>query len=281
MKRILIVTDVHYCQLEYGGISREEKAELLISHIRAEYEREPFEFILFLGDYSLDHWAWNSKGTWVVRQKSYTRELIERYFDKLPTPYYMLPGNHEQYGEELWREITGMSRESELIVDDFLFVLWDSYGAELDPDYHSDGKYTAPNVAKIRALMDAHPDKRVILCSHWFIPCGSEEEKALITDERVVCLFVGHSHSSKVLTLPEEYGLKKMIQAGAWVAGEPDSKEAWGVRDLYLEENKIVSRYIVPDYTLYVNGEAYDIPAHCRDGVELPLSAVSLTDNTQ
>ena len=36
MKRVLIVTDVHYCQIEYGEISREEKAELLISQINDE-----------------------------------------------------------------------------------------------------------------------------------------------------------------------------------------------------------------------------------------------------
>lgn len=270
MKRVLIVTDVHYCQIEYGEISREEKAELLISQINAEYERDPFEFIIFLGDYSLDHWAWRSKGTWVVRGKSYTKELMERYFDRLPTPYYMLAGNHEQYGEELWRSITGKSREAVVELGDYLFILWDSYGAELDPDYNSDGKYTAPDVAKIRGIMDGHPDKHVILCSHWFAPCNSEEEKELISDPRVVCLFVGHSHSSKVLTLTEDYAEKKLIQSGAWVAGKPD-EGAWGVRDLYLDEEKVVSRYLVAEHTIYNEGVAYDVPAHFSDGVEIKL----------
>lgn len=271
MKRILIVSDVHYCQLEYGGISRNEKAELLIAQIRAEYERDPFEFIIFLGDYSLDHWAWNSKGTWVVRKKSFTKELIDNYFDKLPTPYYMLPGNHEQYGEELWKSLTGNGRSMTLECDGYMLVLWDSYGDELDPDFNSDGKYTAPNVEAIRAIMAENPDKPVILLSHWFAAAKTEEEMELISDPRIVCLFVGHSHSSKVLTLPEEYGSKKIVQSGAWVAGEADCGEAWGVRDLYLDEDKIVSRYLVADHCLYVKGETFEIPAHCRDGIEISI----------
>ena len=36
MKRILLISDIHYCQDEYGGISRDEKIERLIAQINAE-----------------------------------------------------------------------------------------------------------------------------------------------------------------------------------------------------------------------------------------------------
>lgn len=270
MKRVLIVTDTHYCQLEYGGITKEEKAERIVAQINAEYEKEPFELILFLGDYSLDHWAWNTKGTWLTHGKSYTAEFKDKYLGALPAPYYMLPGNHEQYGEENWRALTGFSREAEFVCGDILFILWDSYGGQLDPDFHSDGTYTAPDVKRIREIMERYPDKKVILCSHYFLPCGSEEEKELIREERVICLVQGHTHSSKILTLPQEYGSKLVLQAGAWIAS-PIDKEAWGVRDLCIFEDKIISRYIVADHTLYHNGEAYEILAHYRDGVEIKI----------
>ena len=76
-KRILIVTDIHFCQEEYGGISRDEKAELLIKQIFAEYARDPFEWILFLGDYSLDHWKYEGKGSYRHQGLSNTKNLVE------------------------------------------------------------------------------------------------------------------------------------------------------------------------------------------------------------
>ena len=270
MKRILIVSDVHFCQFEYGGIPRDEKAQRLVAQIKEEYEKEPFELILFLGDYSLDHWAWQTKGTWLTHKKSYTKEFIDRFCAELPAPYYMLAGNHEQYGEKLWRELTGFGRSEEIVVDDCLFILWDSFGGELDPTEHSDGCYTPPKCEEIRAIMDKHPDKRVFLCSHWFSPCGSEAEKELIRDERVVCLFQGHTHSSKILTLPEDYGSKRILQAGSWAGINSSATERWGVRDLCIYEDRISSSYIVKEHSLSDDdGKAYVFPAEIRDSIEL------------
>lgn len=270
-KRILIVTDIHFCQEEYGGISRDEKAELLIKQIFAEYARDPFEWILFLGDYSLDHWKWSLKGSWLTHGKSYTKEFVDRFCGNLPAPFYMLAGNHEQFGEETWKEITGCSRHAEIAVDDFLFILWDSYGADLDPTEHSDGTYTPPNVAQIRAIMDQHPNKKVFLCSHYFKPNGTAQEIELIRDPRVICLFQGHTHKSNIITLPEEYGSKLLVQAGGWTKITPADAPVWGVRDLYLEKRSITSRYILTECELFHKGEAYKIPAGDRDEVEILL----------
>ena len=271
MKRVLLISDVHYCQDEYGGIPRGEKAQRLIDQINAEYEKSPFEFIPFLGDYSLDHWAWNTKGTWLMHGKSYTGELIENYLSSLSVPYYMIAGNHEQYGEENWKKITGFSRNFEVELGDYLFILWDSFGEELDPDFHSDGKYTAPDVKRIREIMDANPDKKIFLCSHYFLPSNTEEEKELIRDARIVCLFQGHTHSSKVITLPEEYGSKLLIQAGSWGGINDKSTERWGVRELCIYEDKITSDYIVAEHKLVHEGRDYTFPAEVRDGAEIVL----------
>ena len=48
-----------------------------------------------MGDYSLDHWAWNVKGSWLTEGKSYTKQFLETYLKELPAPHFMLPGNHE------------------------------------------------------------------------------------------------------------------------------------------------------------------------------------------
>ncbi len=271
MKRVLIVTDVHYCpQQEYGGITRDEKLEILLKQINDEYLKEPFEFILFLGDYSLDHWQWLTKGTWLTSGKSYTAEFVKKLCALLPTPYYMLPGNHEQYGKEKWKEITGFSRNMEVITDDYLFILWDSFGADLDPTEHTDGTYTKIDVKRVRELMDKHPDKKVILCSHWFSPADTKEEKELLCDPRIICLFVGHSHRSDVIELSEEYGKKKVIQCGSWAAVSPeDDEHLWGVRDVCLFSDKLITRYLVAENELSQNGEKYTVLAHYRDGTEI------------
>ena len=106
-QRVLLLSDLHYCQEEYGGISRDEKAQLIVEFIREEHQKHPFSMILFLGDYSLDHWAWKTFGTWLTEGKSYTKEFADRYLQELPAPFYMLPGNHEQYDADQWKAFTG------------------------------------------------------------------------------------------------------------------------------------------------------------------------------
>lgn len=268
-KRLLLLSDIHYCQEEYGGISREEKVERLLAQIDAEHKKEPFERILFLGDYSLDHWVWNVKGSWLTEGKSYAKEFAERYCGRLPAPYYLLPGNHEQFGEELWEKFTGCKRSAIFPVGDYLLVLWDSYGANLDPTEHSDGTYTPIDVAAVRAQMDAHPNKKVLLCSHLFYPTFRKEEMELITDPRVVCLFQGHTHYSGVLTLPKEYGSKKLIQTGSWASIGPGGNTAWGIRELILEPDRVATSYLVAEQTLYRNGVAYTQSERIQDTVEI------------
>ncbi len=275
--RILIVTDIHYCheidynQELYGNITKEEKAERTIAQIQKEYKREPYECILMLGDYSLDHWKWGTKGSYLTMGRSFTKEFFDTYLKELPAPYYIIAGNHEQFGEENWRKITGRSRECHFVLGDILFILWDSYGENLDPTEHSDGTYTPPNVEKIRALMDAFPDKKVVLASHAFIPTKHADEAALISDSRILCLFQGHTHKACIETLPDEYGNKKLIHSGAWSHLTPDSPYPWGVRDIVIEEGRLTSSYYVEEYTYQNGGKEYHIDEKIIETVEIPF----------
>ena len=270
-KRVLLLSDLHYCQEEYGGISRDEKAARILKFIKDEHEKAPFSAILFLGDYSLDHWAWNTKGTWLTEGKSYTKSFVETYLRELPAPHFMLPGNHEQYGEALWKEITGFSRSGEMVVGDYLFLMWDSFGANLDPTEHSDGTYTPIDVAAARDVMARHPDKKVILCSHYFVPTLDAQECALIRDERVVCLCMGHTHFTGVNMLSEEYGCKLVLQTGSWGGTGSSGRWPWGGRELWLEDSCVTSSYIVYGQMLYQQGtHPFTVPAHKQDSATIP-----------
>lgn len=274
-RRFLIVTDTHYCheteynQIRYGNITNDEKAARIIAQIEKEYKREPFDMIFFLGDYSLDHWVWHTLGSYLTMGVSYTDLFVKKYMQNLPAPYLMIPGNHEQFGEEKWREITGMGRTSHAVFDDILFILWDSYGANLDPTEHSDGTYTPIDVPYVRGLMNQYRDKKVILMSHHFTPAYTQEEIDLITDERVLCLFQGHTHSAEIEILPDEYGNKKNMHSGGWSHLLPDTVVPWGVRDIVIEDNTLTSSFFVDAFTFTNGGKEYHVEERISETVEI------------
>ena len=67
MARVLIASDIHYCEMGWFGLTRDEKAESFCADLQAEYKKQPYAALLLLGDYSLDHWIWDTKGTYLTQ----------------------------------------------------------------------------------------------------------------------------------------------------------------------------------------------------------------------
>jgi hypothetical protein len=172
----------------------------------------------------------------------------------------MMAGNHEQYGDELWNKLTGYHRNDHLVVGNILFILTDTFGGALDPSFHSDGTYCGANVNEIKNLMERYPDKKVILCSHWFdIALESENFLELLRNEsRILCLFCGHNHKSCVTNTGDTNGGKPIIYTGNYsYSGEKNNVTCLpGYRRLIIEENKISSCYVVHPHRLKI-GEVY------------------------
>ena len=86
------------------------------------------------------------------------------------------------------------------------------------------GTYCGANVADIKELMARYPDKKVILCAHWFdMKLESEEFLELLrNEERILCLFCGHNHRSHIVSTGEENGKR---QDGAETLKTQDSNE--------------------------------------------------------
>ncbi len=254
--KVILISDIHYCCADYFGRPQEEAARMLCNDLAAEYEKEPYNVLLLLGDYSLDHWAWQKKGTYISQGVSNTKLFAERYLDKLAPKgvnVRMIAGNHEQYGEELWHELTGHQRRDHIVIGDVLFILIDTFGANLDPTEHSDGTYCGANVADIKELMAKYPDKKVILCAHWFdINAESEEFCTLLRNEkRIICLFCGHKHKSHIVSTGAENGNKPIIYTGHYsYSGESDSIRCLpGYRVLEIDRDGIASKYVVHPHT--------------------------------
>ena len=207
-KRILIATDLHYCERPWHNTTREERAQMLIESLKCEYEKEPFDMMLCLGDYSLDFWEWETKGTYLnTPSVSDTDNFMKKVYPQFPLKAYMIPGNHEQYGNEKWKAITGFDRQYSIVYGDYLFLMCDTFGGNLDPNEHSDGTYTGVDIDFLKSAIDEHKDKKIIICAHDIYPNNeSEEFKALIRENnQIICAFTGHTHRSNTVILGEEW----------------------------------------------------------------------------
>ena len=263
MKKISLASDIHYRCNDYYGRDMEEIAETLASDLNSEYQKAPYDALLLLGDYSLDHWAWEGGGSFLNQGISNAKIFAEKYLPRLApsgVEVRMIAGNHEQFGEENWQRLTGHSRNSHVAIDGILFILTDTFGGDLDPTVHSDGTYTGARVDDIKALMERYPDKKVILCSHWFdVERESEEFLNLLrTEERIICLFCGHNHKSSVSSTGKENGDKPILYTGNYsYSGEKNSVACLpGYRTLIIDGDTVTSSYVVHSHR-YRIGKVY------------------------
>ena len=276
-KRIILASDIHLCHFDWFGVKAEDRVQKFVDDVKAEYEKQPFEALLLLGDYSLDHWKWQVKGSYIEKGISNTKRFAEEYLSQLkelPIEIRMIAGNHEMYGEELFHKFTGYNREDIYITGDWLFILMDTYKGQLDPTEHIDGVYTGADVEFIKKQMAAYPDKKVIICSHYVEPWRDTEEfKAMLRDDRVICLFAGHTHKSEIWHMEEEYGSKKTIFTGQYseLNKKTMTDSMWGFRELILTDDHIESNYITPENRLIIDGEEIIHPYGKQDGIIIDI----------
>lgn len=258
------MSDIHYNCANYFGRDPEVAMECLSEDLGAEYEKAPYDALLLLGDYSLDHWAWQTKGTYLGAGVSNTKAFVEKYLPRLlkkGVEVRMIPGNHEQYGDELWNAFTGHKRQEHIVLGDILFILGDAYGADLDPIEHSDGTYVGADVEKIRALMAEYPDKKVILCAHWFDVTRESEDfrRLLCEEERILCLFCGHNHKSIIMNTGDGAGNKPILCTGHYsYSGEVNNILCPpGYRVLEFDESGLACKYVAHSHAYQIEGVSF------------------------
>jgi predicted phosphodiesterase len=273
--RVILMSDIHYCN-EWYGITPEMKREMLCADLEREFEQNPYQALLLLGDYSLDHWVWHTKGSYLTQGVSNTKRFVEHCLPRMAPQgidVRMIAGNHEQYGEALWTELTGFSRSDHIVCGSVLFILLDTFGGNLDPVEHSDGTYIGANVAGIHEMMSRYPDKKVVLCAHWFdMEKESEEFRTLLSqEERIVCLFCGHNHISRVASTGAECGNKPLVYTGHYsYSGEGNPIHCLnGYREVLITDTGITSKYIVPSHTYTMGNVKFTTEYAEQDEVEI------------
>jgi len=259
MTRVLFCSDVHLCHCDWYGLSSEQRLEGMVERLNAYHARRPYEKLVFLGDYSLDFWEWSICGSWLREGVSNTARFISQYASRLHAPWHMLPGNHEQYGNDRWLQWTGTPRESSFVLGGYLFVCCDNFAGLLDPTEHSDGVYSPTNLSYVRAQLDAHPGLPVILCAHFF---DLDKEPPAFFDfirneTRITLLVCGHDHLAGVVDPGDITDHVCIYHDGQYsYSGRTPQDPMWGFCDAQLTETGIDIRYVEPDNTFFDNGQA-------------------------
>lgn len=255
-ERILFLSDLHDCHVSWYGTSTEARLEKMVKDVS---EAGHFDQLIVMGDVSLDFWGWNEGGSVLWNPSvSNTDHFMKTYMPRLPKPSCIIPGNHEQYGAEKWREITGCEREFVLETECALFIAVDSFSGNLDPSENSDGTYLPVNCDFIEEAMAEYPDKPVFLLSHYFdMAQESERFKTLLrNNDRILAMMIGHTHRSAVLDAGEDTGHKPILQCGNYsYSGEKEPKDSfWGWRELIFEDDGTIRSFYHTPKSEYRHG---------------------------
>ncbi len=270
----MIVSDVHNCHVDWYRMTNGERMADLVRCVREARAARRYDGTLCLGDVSLDFWAFNEGGSFLWNPPvSRTREFMEKVKPAFPEPFYIVPGNHEQYAPGDWLRITGRPREQIVRTDFAVFVLLDAFSGSLGPKENSDGTYLPLNVSLIRDALSSPGGRPVFLLAHWFdMERESAEFKAVLRENpRIRALFCGHDHRSFVGRTGEDAGNLPILHTGHFsYSGERDPWASWrGWRELIVrEDGSWESFYRVPAQAVPYPGWSVRIDAHVQDRLD-------------
>ncbi len=241
--RLIFVSDVHYMTegvpqdkdgyQYYYGEENDFRIQKIITLLNEEYQKAPIDAVVFLGDSTHE-------------KEAYFRELCTTWLPKLPCPAYLLPGNHENYSDEVWREMTGYGRQYNLKLPYVHILMCDCFSDARHPHQLQpvDMDFVSEQVKK-------YPGEKFLLCTHYF-QMDEALEQWLFSTPEVIAIMHGHTH----LSLPkvESFGGKKVISTGNFSYGlnmkqedEWRDKFAWSITEMTEYNGKWKCRKIYSD----------------------------------
>lgn len=281
--RVLITSDVHHTNVNtWYGITSDLRMKWWVNAIKKEHESAPIDLIIISGDTSLDHYS--DKGSYTTQGISTTKSFVENYVSQLPEeiPVYILPGNHEQFSNSQWKQMTGNDRQFTVEMKGNLFICLDNYNSKLEPYRTGDPDYTPTDVDYVKEQMEKYPDcDKVWLVAHMFdTKQETDAFKSLLKGEkRIKGLFAGHTHQCSVIKLGNDYGGKRIAQTGnysyTYYTAIPETinisdvkNSFWGFRDLNITSESAISNYIIAETKgPMINGEVLDLKRRTTDSV--------------
>lgn len=268
-KRILLVSDMHYTtditprEMEKinkninvsaaagdaFGHTQKEKIERIYSDIMKEHEKEKLDMVLILGDLSIDDYSFRNL------EENYCKKFKEELMDKLPCPVFAIPGNHDSYPNDLWKEVIGTDRQLVIEFGNYVFLMADNFNNS-PADSASGSKYTPTDVEWLNENLKKYKGKKFFLCSHMFRTKESEtdEFKKLVREtDDIIALYRGHTHINEVI----DFQGKPLIDIGGyayngcciddeWIFSIFDPKWAWGYQMLEIDDEKATTWHVKP-----------------------------------
>lgn len=289
--RVLLVSDMHYTtQLSPAqmrridpairvsaaagdafGYTQKEKIDCLLEDLRRE---KNVEAVFVLGDLSLDDY--DSRNL----PDNYCRKLKEECMDRLPCPAYAIPGNHDSYPNGIWKEIFGHDRQFSVKLDDTAFILLDTF-ARVPAEGAAGAAFTDVDVEFLKGELVKYPTEKIFLCAHHFSRKGTGAlEKILEENDRIVCLFRGHTHFNEVISQEAfrgrslvdigGYGYNGECVDGKWVFDRFDPAWAWGYQVLEWSDTKLRTYHIKPARIYRAANGLFSFPETVEDLLEFP-----------
>ena len=258
--RILFSSDLHCTDLrEFYGTDYATRMQHWVNSVLAEHARNPIDLLVINGDISLDHAK--DGGAHLLGRDVTAKTFVDDYVSQLPEEIevFIMAGNHEQYANTRWYSITGNLRQGYRTLGNNLFIFLDTYNADLDPFTNSNGTYSGVDIRYAKELIEEYPNHNVYLIAHYFDveaepPAFSE---LLLTCNRIVGLFHGHTHRASVTQLGRLHNSLTIAQTGNFSYPNPEETNAfWGFRELVITGDSAYSRYIVTESESILNSNS-------------------------
>jgi len=268
--RVIVSSDIHYTNLQqWYSTDYRVRLQHWVDTVLAEHEKAPIDLLIINGDISLDYWISGGSVLTYGKDKATSKVFVNKYLSQLPDEIlvYIIPGNHEQYSNEDWLEITGNNRQGHMYVGGRLFICLDTFGGNLDPKVNHDGVYTGADVAYINELLETYPEGDVYLVAHHFDTAKETAafKKLVKENDRIKGLFSGHTHKTAIIELGEAWGNKTIAQTGNFAYFKDTAKESfWGFRELVITDRDAYSQYIIAKSKATVDGEKMEFERTLR-----------------
>lgn len=251
--RFLTLSDIHFDDKQYYGVDGFTRMAKMVDVINEENKKYPLDFVLVLGDISLDYYY---RGLSPINY-NYTKKVRDYFLAKISVQTYIIPGNHDNYSDEEWGKNISGAKQYSIDCDDYGIIMLDNFKHIENVEYPgADMPYSKVDMVFLTSEMQKFEGRKVILCGHYF-DYGNESQEFkdyVQNNNNIIALVCGHSHKHITST----FGNKPLLFSGNFSYGLADgtvnpvySQEyAYGFREFMISNNGLVSSYIMPEFKI-------------------------------
>lgn len=277
--RVLVISDMHYFDKNNDlGYTMDQRIQLMVDYIMKEYNGRGLDAVLMLGDLSTDNYTKSydkvaggfkdTDGDGFIDRDSegntfYMMQFMERYMNDLPMPVFALPGNHDCFTNEIWKETFGYDRQYSFTIGSTAFLMLDTFNADGNRQNNAGADYTGVDTEWVNAELAKYQADGsitdIVVSSHYFNSPG-ELRTISEANSKVRVFFHGHTHIYKVDELNtgayiiNDGGFSYTAFASEttpryWDFGFLDLRTAWGYQIVEWNEDTMVTYH----YTIKAN----------------------------